>query len=421
MTCKRDELFSKISNKKLDKNMEVTIEIMNDLEDCYKIDARYRLSGVGSYARLDRPKNALECLNGCATSGTLSLATAGNVDFFLGEDATAIANGVFTFYTKGAAQTLEVMFSDDATFTNADKYEVAIPESTTDHTFHAIELTTTPIEIGGGWTPSARGVYVRITTVQPNTGVSTLAFYENLEAFNVSDIVKIGCLSNVGGDYSFDLADATCFGQDYTNDLTEQTRTYTGNSVTPNYRILNPLEEKGTSTTGFETKNEKHTIEATGDGNYGTIKLHNVNHDVCGMIGCQLVQDCKTSDTELVKLSIPALVDLEDYQFVVIKNADGTTDLFFNKELVNEEVMVTYPKTRNATEYVVNSKPTSKRARVTETVTQTNGQKVQRIYNNGRVTSFPDTLTAEDTEFSFEIRFLEDETGVVGRRYVLKD
>ena len=425
MSCKREEIFSKISNKKIDKNMEVTIEVMEDLEDCYKIDTRYRLGGVGGYKRLDRPENMLECMNSCATSGTLYIPKPSEevayADFFLGEDATAFANGVFTMYAKGQAQDIEIMFSSDATFTDADVYKVALTGEET-HQFVAVELTKTPTSVNGnGWKPAESGVFIRVAVNIDNTGVSTIAFYSTLDAFNTSEVIKIGCMTNVGGDYSFDLADATCFGQDYTTDLTEQTRTYTGNAVTPNYTALNPLEEKGTSTTGFETVNEKQTIVADATGNYGKVTLHNVNHDVCGLIGAQLVQDCVTSEAQLTKLTIPALVDIEDYQYVVIKNTDGTTDLYFNKALVGETIVVTYPKTRNADEYIVNSKPMSKRVRVTETVVQTNGQKVQRIYNNGRVTSFPDTITEEDTEFSFEIRYLEDETGVVGRRYVLHD
>lgn len=418
---KREEVFQKISNKKIDKNMEVTIEILEPLTDDYQIDTRYRLGGVGDYKRLDRPQNLLECMNSCATTGTLYIPKTTEepafVDFFLGENANAFANGVFTMYAKGQAQNIEVWFSSDETFTDADAYQVSLTGGDT-HQFVAVELTKTPTSVkGNGWQPVESGVYVRVLVNINNTGVSTLAFYESLTDFKTSEVVKIGCLTNVGGDYSFDLADATCFGQDYTTDLTEQTRTYTGNAVTPNYAVLNPLEEKGTSTTGFETVNEKLTIVA--DGEFGKATLHNVNHDVCGLIGAQLVEDCVTSDAQLTKLTIPALVDIEDYQYLVINNADGTTDLFFNKALVGETIMVTYPKTRNADEYIVNSKPTSKRARVTETVVQTNGQKVQRIYNNGRVTSFPDTITEEDTEFSFEISYMEDETGVVGRRYIL--
>lgn len=413
--CNNGDLLHKIGVKKLEDWKEVTFTTLADVNDCNKFNTKnyVSISGEFSYEKSDRPENRFECeREGCTTSGTLYLPAAEETAVFKAQlDATEFASGIVTMYIKAdEAVNLKVEFSDADTFTDADVYEKAytVGDITDDGYIPvAINLLDAPTsETGNGWTASASGVYVRVSADKP-IGVSTLAFYESIEDFETTDVVKIACLSEVGGTFDIPALETTCLSAGYDTSSLSFEHTITGRTITPNYWKLNPLHGKGTASTGSMPETVKKTVGAD-----GKVTISDMSQDACGFIGAQLDDACNVADAGLKYLSIPTAVAVDAEHFQTIKNADGTTDFVFNTKLAGKDVLITYPKTAEVERYVGHTDNVGTvRVKMSYTVELTDGTIEVHTFNNVLITSFPATITNEETEFTFTINIQKDANG----------
>ncbi len=413
--CNNNDLLHKIGVKKLEDWKEVTFSVLSDLPDCLKINTNKYVSYTGdaTYEKMDRPVDRFECeREGCTTSGTLYLETAQSTATFKGQfDATEIASGIVTMYVKPGALpiTFNVEFSDDSTFTNADKY--ALSYTTADVTSDGfipvvINLLDTPdTEVGTGWAASEGGVYVRISGAV--LGVSTISFYDSIEAFETSDVVKIACLSEVGGTFDIPALETTCLSSGYDTSSLSFEQTITGKLLTPNYWKLNPLHGKGSSSTGAVPQTVKKTV-----GDNGKVVISDMNQETCGFIGVQLDDSCNVADASLTMISLPVAVDVDRSHFQVVKNKNGTTDFVFNAALAGKDVLITYPKLADVERYVGHTDNVGTvRVKMSYTVTLSDGTEEIHTFNNVLVTSFPASISNEETEFSFTVTIQRDADG----------
>lgn len=428
--CKNDLLMSKIGVDKLNKLQEVDFTVSQDLPDCRRINASKYVDGSGTYNRYKSPENQFECLRtGCVNSGTLyneGAVTAYKATF----DATEFAAGVVTFYTTGIeAAKAVVKISDVATFADADVYEVPlqyIVAGKDGYRAVVVDLAKTPTsEEGNGWQPTSTGAYISIEIVPDDpaadmsqVGISSIFVFDDMADFEVTNTVKIGCLTTLGGSWDLEAAESTCFGNSGYDDSSVENfeHTITGKAPTPNYQLLNPLFGKGSAVEAWDMATIEKTVTAEGD--YGVVILADKDTEECGFLSVSLADSCNITDAALAELSVPSLVDMDEKHYVVIANADGTTSIYFNKAHVDAPVVISYPKKVEVEEWELNADNlSSRRVRLSYTRTWTDGTKWRFVFDNVLITSFPEEINEEESEFEFTIVIQKDATGRFGRAY----
>lgn len=435
MRCNNDVLMNKITNKKLDKNMELRLSVLSNLPDCKKVRANKYVKIVDSegqevsttpqYNKFKVPKNVFECMReGCINSGTLYPQDAdANVIYRLPYDAVEFANGVVTFYVTGftGEKDVTVKLSDKDDFANADVYTETLEGKGDEFVPVVIDLSQTPSSVEGeGWTATRNGAYVSIKVDDENAGISSISIFDSMSDFATNDVITIGCLTEISADEAIDAAEATCWGAGYDTSSDNPIEiTVTGNSVTPNYHKLNPRYGKGKAVTGWKSTNIEATIEE--DGDYGVVTLPDMSQDVCDFLGVDLADSCDVTSAHLERLTLPTQVALDEGQFNAIPNEDGSTTLYFNKNLVGSPVKITYPQVaEDIKEYIYSNEFIGEtRVRAEFIVTQSDGTKIVHVYDNVLVTSFPMTINEDETEFSFTLSIQRGADGHMYRTYVI--
>lgn len=438
MNCNYDALFNKVGLEKLNKQVEVTIEALSDLSNCVSIKTNKPLRITPSnendtpapyYNARRRPDNQFECMPAeCKTTGTMTAGVAGTVAYRAQFDFSEYAAGVVAFYVNNidnATQTITFKIGNDKNFTNADVYEIPVSKLVKGKDGYSaviVDLSSVPTSVvGEGWTANRNGAFVEIST-DATMGLSTIAFYKSMRDFETSTVVKVGCLTELGTDFELEAAEETCFSHGYDDSETPTfERTITGNSVTPNYWILNPLMGRGQNTEGFVPKNVEKTIIA--DDGYGTVILDDINQDECGWMTVAMNDNCNIFDGVMYRLSVPSKVELKDEEhYFAVNNDDGTTTLYFKESLVGETVMVSYPKLVEVEEMVADMDNLGKtRYRYTETIHYTDGTEEVTVFDNVLITSFPYTINQDETEFSFTIRIQKAKNGHIMRKMRVLD
>lgn len=438
--CKGDELLAKIGINKLDKTMEVDFAVLTDLDDCIKVNAKNYVgvqnTDTAAYNQYSVPSDMFNCLAvGCRNTGTLQLtgdsAEIMSAKYFLNHDARDIAGGAATFYLWFEnAGSYEVSFSvadaADQNMTNSDTYTKDVVVTGAGFYPVVIDLSEVPASVTGtGWTPTEAGAVFSVaievaggTTGTPVTwGVSSFYFYGSTEEFEVNDVVKIACLTEISGDSTIDAVDASCWGGGYDPDSVAIEKTIVGSSVTPNYWKLNPLMMRGDKTEGWYLQSTSKEVAAvTVDGiSYGYVQLPDMFVDECAFTTAAIADDCNVTDSQLSRLSSPVPVSLNERQFLVQDGAQGSSvsgRILVHPSHVGRKIVVSYPKTASVEHYVANDENLNfRRTRMTYTVTQTDGVKNIYVFNNVLVTSFPGTINAEETSFSFTISIQRDKDG----------
>lgn len=414
--CNNAEAFKLIGMSKIKDTTEVNFDVHRDLPDCRKINARDYIEEMAmesvdySYNRYLIPENRFECNRpGCVNTGTLMLSATGTAVYHFEGDSTEFANGVITFYAYVGSATsgnITVAISDTATGTNADSYTIPITATDVRDGFMPVivDLTDTPTDIGSGWTPG-NDAYIAITLPAANMGISSINIFDALSDFELDAVVKVACISSMGGSFDVSAIESTCLSSGYDKTLSSLSFPVTGNKVSANYYLLNPLNGKGEEATGFEVVTVKKTLDAN-----AKVTLYDVAPDECGFFAVQVPSEC--ASPELIKLNIPVEIDVDEGHYQILGGDTNTPTLKFNAILAEKDVLITYPRVMKATEITGNVENLDGvRTRMTVPLETTDGRKQIHVFNNVLVTGFPMSFTKNETEFAFTITIEKDAGG----------
>ena len=430
--CKNDTLISKIGVEKLQKTTETEFVRHNYLPDCRRILAsKYVNEITATYNKYGIPQNQFECMReGCVNSGTLYNSGAATI-YKAQWDAVEFAGGVVTFYVTGTEGTLTFKISDSVAFTNADSYTVDLSKIETGADGYkavVIDLSQTPTEIGTGWEPNHVAAYISIAITKASgeadsgIGISSISIFDSLEDFETTATVVMACLSALGSAWDFEAVEATCFGNGGIDveSIDSFEKTVTGKALTPNYHVLNPLFGKGTAVDGWDMATIEKRAE-TGEGDdagYGVIVLPDKFAGECGFISVARADNCNVTDAHLTELKVPARVTVDEGHFFVIEQEDGSSKLYVNGALIGQTFIVRYPQQKEVEEFVYDlDNIADTRFRWSYVRTYTDGVKYRFVYDNVIITSFPDEVTDEETEFEFTVTIQKDANGHFGRAY----
>lgn len=426
MKCKNDAFMRMVGVEKLDKKVEVDFDVQRYLPDCNKINARKYVQSEAenvTYNAYKIPANRFECMNpNCVNSGTAFIGTSKTVYKAVGgEDFSA---GVITFYVTGGVTSVEVTLSDTVAGTNAWKYTVT-PGAVGADGFApvVVDLSQTPTEVGEGWTPSEGNVYIGITlTGGSDQGLSSIAIFDDMEDFQTSTHVKMACLTTVDGSWDLEVAENACFPNNYSySENRSFEKTITGTKMTANHWRLNPLYKRGSATEGFDIVTVERTVQ---DGtNFGFVSIDDMNQNECRFFSMMLADSpCVIGEAQLEKLSIPMNIALDEKHYVLVDAGEGITNVMLNREHIGKKVLISYPKLVDVEEFVLSDDAINEiRTSMSYVRKYTDGYKYRFVFNKVLVTSYSDSLSEDEGEFSVTISIQKDENGIYGHAYRIID
>lgn len=417
--CGNEAVLKLVSQKALQQSTQIDFRLRRDLPDCKKINAKNFVNVSGDYTwnKYRKPENRFECgRTGCITTGLLMMAAVDEtVGYRAMFDATEFASGVVTFYVYPDANatfpiTVTFTISDKSDFTDADVYtkEITQAEVTSDGFVPVmINLANPPSSVeGAGWTASESGAYIRLSASQI-VGYSSISIYDSIEDFDLLEMVTIGCLSSAGGSFDLEVLTGQCQQAQYNDQVNTLNYPVTGTQISPNYMNLFPMMRKTANTEGFDMVTVEKTVSAE-----GKIALPDADQTVCGFITVQADDACDVSEATYIMSSATSITDVDDGHYIVVKNADGTTDLVFNTSQAGVKMLVRYPKKVEIEESVASADNLNS-AEVSMTVPyiMADGTKYLYVFDKVFVTGFPAALAQTEPSFAFTLAIGRNEDG----------
>lgn len=335
-------------------------------------------------------------------------------------DATKYSAGVMTFYAyseAGGTGSYVVKVTDirEPDFTNYKPYNGTIdfPQG---GGFALVVIDLSNIygaSQGTGWTPSAYGVKTKITVtntdVTARVGISSISLFESIMDLEGNDVVKLGCLQNVGGDDTADPLETSCFGEGYDEESVSVSRTLTAQSWTPNAWKLNPLISRGEKTEGYIMDTQEITVPDD-----GKIILADAYRDQCGMVYVALSDSCNVTDAVLNRVNVGnSGIMLDSDQFAVETNVENGIVVRVDTLLVGKTLIVSYPKLVEDGQHFIANTNTLNDRKVVMTYKRTLNDGTIEVftYRNVLITSFPMTLSKSDTDFEYSVSVQKDRKG----------
>lgn len=329
-------------------------------------------------------------------------------------DATKYSAGVMTFYALsflGGTGTYKVEITDiqnadfsasTATYTGTITY----PENG-GFALVVIDLSN------GAWAVTPNGIKMRIKVTSADTddrvGVSSISLFESISDLEGNDVVKLGCLQNVGGDDTADPLETSCFGEGYDEESVSVSRTLTAQSWTPNAWKLNPLISRGEKTEGYIMDTQEITVP-----NDGKIILADAYRDQCGMVYVALSDSCNVTDAVLNRVNVGnSGIMLDSDQFAVETNVENGIVVRVDTLLVGKTLIVSYPKLVEDGQHFIANTNTLNDRKVVMTYKRTLNDGTIEVftYRNVLITSFPMTLSKSDTDFEYSVSVQKDRKG----------
>ena len=424
MRCANEAVLNLIGAKNLEKTTVVDFRLRRDLPDCRKINTKNYVDTSAAdalgYNKYKKPVNRFECnRTGCITTGVLSMNAADETATYRAMyDATEWANGVVTFYVQPDASltdadypiTVTLAVSEAIDFTNADVYTVSVAQNqVTDDGFVPVTVNLANIpgsQEGNGWTPDSTGAFLRLSA-DKKVGFSSISIYDSIDEFDLLETVSISCLTTVGGTFDLEVLTQRCQEAKYNDEVETLNFPVTGTQISGNYLNLFPMMRKGNATQGYVMT----TVEKTVDAN-GKITLADANQDVCGYITVQAADSCAPTEALYIMSSANSIEDVDDGHFIVVKNADGSTDIVFNQSQEGVRMLVRYPRRAEVEEWVANpDNLNSSELSMTVPYEMSDGTLYNLIFEKVYITSFPMALTSDNTEFAFTLSIGKDANG----------
>ncbi len=445
--CKNRNVIEFIKNSKIEpEKTNVVFNVMKDIDACAKIFTRDYFDAVGElplYRSTAVPEDLINICEsiGCKNTGTLFITSddtadtvadgatqtythKGGAKFSCISDATNYLAGVMFFYVFVGAKgtyTLDMTISDaaDRVQKNADQYTQTIHAERTGYYPITIDLAHMPDKtIGSGWEATTNGVVVDIelsitdeSQDSLQVGFSSISFFEDLKDLEAGDVVILGCVSGVSGDDTYEPLEEACGAAMLDPNSFGVQREITASSWTPNVNALNPAIEDNGEIDTYTFVTTVKTVEQDDEyEEYGSIHLSNYYVEECGNVYASVGGKCNLTDSIITRISGPNLVDLDERQFQVI-NSQINPDvqiigakIYFNKELIGQDIVLGYPANQRAREYVaVKDAINTKRVKMNYIHEDSDGWINDFEYRNVLITSFPRSISASDTEFTFSI------------------
>lgn len=433
-------IAQKVGFNKLDKTTaEVDFNLMRDIDSCVKLVAKNYVAYEGEtapvYSRLLVPQDMINVCEswGCKNSGTLLIPTkntqaaedythVSSVTYTKAVNSVLFSAGVMYFYAhfpKAGEYDVAVTIGDikDSTLTNGDKYTQKVTAVAEGFMPITIDLAVAPSEtVGSGWTATTSGIRVKIELSAPKDksetgamlGVSSIAFFDDIDELATNEVVKLGCLTGVEGDDTIDALEEQCLGAKYDTTTSSIERTITASNWTPNVLALNPFMHRTQKTEGFYIATTE--VVAQEEGEYAVVHLADSYNEECGFIYASISNTCNVADALLTRINNPNLMNLDERQFQVINSklkpgADiEGSKLYFHKDMVGKVITVSYPRSCEVEEFVANERGINeKRVKMSYTKVQSDGVVEVHVFENVLVTSFPQSISNSDSEFSFSI------------------
>lgn len=445
--CRNKNLIDFIKQNKIEpEKTNVVLTVMKDIDACAKVITRDYFDEVGTlpyYRSTAVPEDLINICEsvGCKNTGTLFITSddtadtmtdgatqtythKGGAKFVCISDATDYLAGVMFFYVYVGAKgtyTLETIISDaaDKDQKNADQYTTTIHADRTGYFPVTIDLAHMPEKtIGEGWTATTNGVVANIEVSTTNEtedsvqiGMSSISFFDDLKDLEAGEVVILGCVSGIAGDDTYEPLEESCGAAQLDPNSYEVTRDITASTWTPNVNALNPaIEEVGEVDTETFVTTVK-TVEKDDEyEDYGSIHLSKFYVEECGNVYASVKNACNITDSIMTRVSGPNIVDLDERQFQVInsrRNPDVQiigSKLYFNKNLIGQDVILGYPANQRAQEYVATKDAiNTKRVKMQYAHKDSDGWTNDYEFRNVLITSFPRSVSNSDTEFTFSI------------------
>lgn len=442
-------IANKVGYNKLDKTTsEVNFNLSQDIDSCVKINTKNYIAYEGTtapvYSRLAVPQDMINVCQsfGCKNSGTLMITTkatgedtstvnSASATYTKATNAVLFSGGVMYFYVdfpKAGTYTINVTLGDikDTDLTNADKYTQTVTVTSEGYQPITVDLAVAPgEEEGSGWTPSTQGITVKIEVSVTGAdasgiiGLSSISFFEDIDDLANNEVVKLGCLTGIEGDDTIDALEEMCLGAKYDTSTSAIERTITASTWTPNAIMLNPFIHRTEKVDGYYIATIEATVNTSTDHEgYGEVQLADSYIEECGYIYASIADSCNVNDAILKRIVNPNLMNLDERQFQVINSKlnpnitfEGSV-LYFNKELVGKTVIISYPRSAEVEEFVANEHGINdRRVQMSYTKVQSDGVVEVHEYPNVLITSFPQSISNTDNEFSFTISVQRDVNG----------
>lgn len=333
-------------------------------------------------------------------------------------DATKYSAGVMTFYAYssigGTTGTYKVEITD---IQNADfSGSTAIYSGTITYPggdgFGGFALVVIDLSYAA-WVATPNGIKMRIKVTSADTddrvGISSISLFESISDLEGNDVVKLGCLQNVGGDDTADPLETSCFGEGYDEESVSVSRTLTAQTWTPNAWKLNPLISRGEKTEGYIMDTQEITVP-----NNGKIILADAYRDQCGMVYVALSDSCNVTDAVLNRVNVGnSGIMLDSDQFAVETNVENGIVVRVDTQLAGKTVVVSYPKLVEDGQHFIANTNTLNDRKVVMTYKRTLNDGTIEVftYRNVLVTSFPMTLSKTDTDFEYSVSVQKDRKG----------
>lgn len=426
--CSNEAVLKKIGVETLGQNTEIDFRLRRDLPDCRKINAKSYVatSGTPAYNKYRKPVNRFECgRTGCITTGLLMMSAADETATYRAAfDATEWAAGVVTFYVYPDASlqdadypiTVTLAISETDQFTDANVYTVSIEkEQVTDDGFVPVmvNLANPPSsQEGNGWTPDNTGAYMRLSA-DKTAGFSSISIYDSVDDFDLMETVTMSCLTTMGGTFDLEVVQQRCQEARYNDQVDTLNFPVTGTRITPNYMNLFPMMAKGNTESSYDLVTIEQTINSE-----GKVILADADQNVCGYITVQADDACDVAEATYTMSSANSVDDVDEGHFIVVKNANGSTDLVFHASQAGTKVLVKYPKKVEVEAWDISADNlNSNQLSMSYTIQHSDGTKYRFEYNNVYVTSFPMTITSDEASFAFTLSIGRDADGYFGHMY----
>lgn len=440
--CSNDDLLRKIGNKSYTKRTEVTFDVSKDIDRCVRVNARNPISVISSteeYSQFLIPDDAFNCnAKGCRNTGTLIMS--GTVDgevsarYAVPYDAKEYYAGLVTYYAYfpvAGTYTVTTSISSirDPEMANKDTYQEKITITEPGFRPIIINFEEPPTgTTGSGWQADEAGAIIEVTFANDDpeaiiqAGLSSFYFYDSVEDFEVNEVVKIACLTDISADLTVDASDATCFGSQYDPDSASIEYTVTGKALTPNYNSLNPMHGKSKRETGwFLTTDTRPVQETTINGiRYGYIQIPDISPDECGFVAVQLADLCNVEESQLHRVNSPVPININENQYIVldgkITNINDLGLILFNENLIGQDVIVSYPQHTDVKVKVFSDENINTvHTRMYIPFSWTDCSEKYYYFPNVLITSFPMGFSSSgdgEMEFSFTISIQRNNDGV---------